>query len=63
MTSSKNISTTAKRYEQALLLRLLLKSDKNTNIDDIIDNESLIDILADYIKLRLEKGISEHEHM
>lgn len=58
-----NRTTTAKRYEQALLLRLLLKSDKNTNIDDIIDNESLIDILADYIKLRLEKGISENEHM
>lgn len=61
--NTNNRTTTAKRYEQALLLRLLLKSDKNTNIDDIIDNESLIDILADYIKLRLEKGISENEHI
>lgn len=54
--------TTGENYDTAVMLRLLCgKHDGNLKITDNITISELHAVLNDYIKLRLEKGISNYE--
>lgn len=54
--------TTGENYDTAVMLRLLCsKHDGNVKIMDNTTIGELHAVLNDYIKLRLEKGISNYE--